>query len=70
VLLSNVYRIVKDISYLSLLGVEHTAINKEFVLDLDPLVLKRGEELSVRGSRSFNLIVNDFLVPSYEGVLC
>jgi hypothetical protein len=42
VLLSDVYYIVKDINYLSLLRVEHIAINKEFVLNLDLLVLKRG----------------------------
>jgi hypothetical protein len=53
VLLSDVYCTVKDISYLSLLRVEYTAINKEFILDLDLLVLKRGGRAICKGLRIF-----------------
>jgi hypothetical protein len=41
-LLGDISHTVKDISHLSLLRVEHATINKELVLNLDPLVLKRG----------------------------
>jgi hypothetical protein len=51
VLLSNVYYIVKDIGHLSLLRVEYAAINKEFVLNMDPLVLKRGGGAIYEGLR-------------------
>ena len=41
-LLSNVRRVIKDIGYLGLLRVKYTTINKEFILNLDILVLKGG----------------------------
>lgn len=41
-LLGDIGRTVEDISHLSLLRVEHATIDKELVLNLDPLVLKRG----------------------------
>ena len=44
-------------------------VDKEFVLNLDALVLKGGEALSVRGSGSFNLTITELLVLSEDGVL-
>jgi hypothetical protein len=40
VLLSNINYIIKDISYLSLYKVKYKTINKEFILNLNLLVLK------------------------------
>ena len=54
-LLSNIHRVIKDIGYLGLLRVEHTTINKEFILDLDTLVYKGGGGAIRKGFRVLKL---------------
>ena len=68
-LLSNISRIVKDISHLGLCKVKYKSINNKLVLNLDLPVLKYGETPSVRGSGSLSLTVVELLGPLGSGVL-
>jgi hypothetical protein len=55
VLLSNISRIVKDISYLGLYRVKYKFVNNKLVLNLNLLVFKYGGDAIYKRIRVFKL---------------
>jgi hypothetical protein len=55
VLLSNISYIIKDISYFSLYKVKYKIINKEFILNLNLLILKYKRDVIYKRIKVFKL---------------
>jgi hypothetical protein len=55
VLLSNISRVVENISYLSLYKVKYKSINNKLILNLDLLVLKGGGDAIYKRVEVFEL---------------
>ena len=53
--LSNVNYIVKNISYFSLLKVKYITINKKLILNLNPLILKKGGDAIYKRVKVYKL---------------